>query len=45
MPFTIMYAQREYQLKMTFLMNDGATFVIFPQSINQMERGDYEKVL
>lgn len=39
------WAQKGYRLKMTFLMKDGSTFTIFPTSVNQMEKGDYEKAL
>lgn len=39
------WAQKGYRLKMTFLMQDGSVFTIFPTSIQQMETGDYEKAL
>lgn len=44
-PFTMMWAQKGYQIKMTFLMSDGTTMVFFPTSIDQMEKGDYESAL
>lgn len=39
------WAQKGYRLKMTFLMHDGSVFTIFPTSINQIEKGDYEQAL
>lgn len=39
------WAQKGYQLKLTFLLKDGTTFSIFPTTIGQMEKGDYESAL
>lgn len=36
------WAQKGYKLKLTFLLKDGTTFSIFPTTIGQMEKGDYE---
>lgn len=41
-PIYMMYAQKGYQVKITFLMNDGSTLTFFPSSYDQMEKGDYE---
>lgn len=39
------WAQKGYQLKLIFLLKDGTTFSIFPTTIAQMEKGDYESAL
>lgn len=39
------WAQKGYKLKLTFLLKDGTTFSIFPTTIGQMEKGDYESAL
>ena len=39
------WAQKGYQLKLIFLLKDGTTFSIFPTTITQMKKGDYESAL
>lgn len=43
--FLMAWAQKGYQLKMTFLMEDGTVITLFPTSIDQMQNGDYELAL
>ena len=44
-PYTTIASQKGYQLKMTFLMDDGSTLIFFPTSTGQMENKDYEAAL
>ena len=39
------WAQKGYKLKLTFLLKDGTILSIFPTSVGQMEKGDYESAL